>query len=65
MAHRSDQVIRSVQGIRQLVVNGTGISPPARWFLADFTRTRLKKMRYRPDFLDGFIAETGLTRTPP
>jgi len=28
-------------------------------------RTRLKRMQYRPDLLDGFIAETGLTTTPP
>lgn len=33
--------------------------------LADLTRTRLKKMQYRPDLLDGFIAETGLTWIPP
>jgi len=33
--------------------------------LADLTRTRMKKMQYRPDLLDGFIAETGLTWTPP
>ena len=33
--------------------------------LADLTRTRLKKMQYRPDVLDGFIAETGLTWTQP
>ncbi|MEU2585299.1 hypothetical protein ABZ612_20525 [Streptomyces avermitilis] len=33
--------------------------------LADLTRTRLKKMQYRPDLLDGFIAEAGLTWTPP
>lgn len=26
--------------------------------LAELTRTRLKKMQYRPDLLDGFIAET-------
>ncbi|MEW1914944.1 transposase [Kitasatospora sp. NPDC085895] len=29
--------------------------------LAAVVRTRLKKMQYRPDLLDGFIAETGLT----
>ncbi|MEW1914891.1 transposase, partial [Kitasatospora sp. NPDC085895] len=29
--------------------------------LATQVRTRLKKMQYRPDLLDGFIAETGLT----
>ncbi|MET7480203.1 transposase [Streptomyces sp. NPDC005648] len=33
--------------------------------LADLTRTRLKKMQYWPDLLDGFIDETGLTWTPP
>jgi putative transposase len=33
--------------------------------LADLTHTRLKKMQYRPDLLDGFIAETGLTLAPP
>ncbi|MEU5190163.1 transposase [Streptomyces klenkii] len=33
--------------------------------LAAHTRTRLKKMQYRPALLDGFIAETGLTLTPP
>ncbi|GGU99792.1 hypothetical protein GCM10010211_78950 [Streptomyces albospinus] len=27
-------------------------------------RTRLKKMQYRADLLDGFIAETGLNLTP-
>ncbi|MEV6107820.1 transposase [Streptomyces sp. NPDC051940] len=31
--------------------------------LADLARTRLKTMQYRPDLLDGFIAETGLTLT--
>ncbi|MEC4020209.1 transposase [Streptomyces sp. H27-D2] len=33
--------------------------------LAALTRTRLKKMQYRPDLLDGFIAETRLTLAPP
>jgi putative transposase len=33
--------------------------------LADLTRTRLKKMQYRPDLLDGFIAETGLILARP
>jgi putative transposase len=33
--------------------------------LAAKARTRLKKMQYRPDLLDGFIAETGLILTPP
>ena len=33
--------------------------------LADLTRTRLKKLQYRSDLLDGFIAETGLTWTLP
>jgi putative transposase len=33
--------------------------------LGKLTQTRLKKMQYRPDLLDGFIAETGLTLTPP
>ncbi|MEV0643100.1 transposase [Streptomyces sp. NPDC050619] len=33
--------------------------------LADLTRNRLKKMQYRPDLVDGFIAETGLTWTLP
>jgi putative transposase len=27
--------------------------------------TRLKRMQYRPDLLDGFITETGLITTPP
>lgn len=29
--------------------------------LAALARTRLKRMQYRPELLDGFIAETGLT----
>ncbi|SHN35555.1 transposase, partial [Streptomyces yunnanensis] len=33
--------------------------------LAGKARTRLKKMQYRADLLDGFIAETGLNLTPP
>ena len=33
--------------------------------LAVRTRTRLKKLQYHPDLLDGFITETGLTLTPP
>ncbi|MFI6340728.1 transposase [Streptomyces sp. NPDC050535] len=33
--------------------------------LAGLARTRLKRMQYRPDLLDGFIAETGLITTPP
>jgi putative transposase len=33
--------------------------------LAELPRTRLKKMQYRPGLLDGFIAETNLTLTPP
>jgi putative transposase len=28
-------------------------------------RTRLKRMQYRHDLLDGFIAETQLITTPP
>ncbi|WP_374225353.1 hypothetical protein [Streptomyces sp. AC602_WCS936] len=30
--------------------------------LAGLVRTRLKRMQYRPDLLDGFIAEAGLIR---
>ncbi|MPY38919.1 hypothetical protein FNH04_02835 [Streptomyces phyllanthi] len=33
--------------------------------LDGLVRTRLKRMQYRPDLLDGFIAETGLITTPP
>ncbi|MEU3343091.1 transposase [Streptomyces sp. NPDC006668] len=33
--------------------------------LAGLVRTRLKRMQYRPDLLDGFIAETGLIKVPP
>ncbi|MFC5672228.1 IS630 family transposase, partial [Streptomyces incanus] len=33
--------------------------------LAALARTRLKKMQYRPDLLDGFIAEAGLVLRPP
>ncbi|WP_308298705.1 transposase [Streptomyces sp. GESEQ-35] len=33
--------------------------------LARLVRTRLKRMQYRPDLLDGFIAVTGLIRVPP
>ncbi|MBP2055619.1 hypothetical protein J2Z21_008635 [Streptomyces griseochromogenes] len=33
--------------------------------LAALTRTRLKRMQYRPDVLDGFIAETGLIPASP
>lgn len=33
--------------------------------LAGLVRTRLKRMQYRPDLLDGLIAETGLITTPP
>ncbi|WP_405957261.1 hypothetical protein [Streptomyces phaeochromogenes] len=29
--------------------------------LAALTRTRLKKMQYRPDLLDGCITKTGLS----
>jgi putative transposase len=32
--------------------------------LAALARTRLKRMQYRPELLDGFIAETGLILTP-
>ncbi|MFF4602855.1 transposase [Streptomyces sp. NPDC001339] len=33
--------------------------------LANTAWTRLKKMQYRVDLLDGFIAETGLNLNPP
>ncbi|MFE7393195.1 transposase [Streptomyces sp. NPDC057582] len=33
--------------------------------LAALAKTRLKRMQYRPDLLDGFIAETGLLLKPP
>lgn len=33
--------------------------------LAALARIRLKRMQYRPDPLNGFIAETGLTLDPP
>jgi putative transposase len=33
--------------------------------LAALARTRLKKMQYRPDLLDGFITETGLVLQSP
>jgi len=34
--------------------------------LADTVKTRLKKIQYRPDLIDGFLAQTGLTlRTQP
>jgi putative transposase len=32
--------------------------------LATLARTRLKRMQYRHDLLDGFIAETGLVLAP-
>jgi len=37
-----------------------GLPVPA---LADLAHTRVKKMQYRPDFLDCFMADTGLTWT--
>ncbi len=33
--------------------------------LSALSRTRLKRMQYQPDLLDGFIAETGLVSAPP
>jgi transposase len=34
--------------------------------LADTVKTRLKQIQYRPDLIDGFLAQTGLTlRTQP
>ncbi|QFZ20588.1 hypothetical protein EKG83_27100 [Saccharothrix syringae] len=33
--------------------------------LAAAVRTRLKRLQYRPDLLNGFIAQTGLITTPP
>lgn len=33
--------------------------------LAVLAKTRLKRMQYRPNLLDGFIAETGLLLEPP
>ncbi len=33
--------------------------------LAAIVKTRLKRMQYRPDLLDGFIAQTRLTLTDP
>jgi transposase len=33
--------------------------------LGALARTRLKRMQYRHDLLDGFIAETGLVLAPP
>ena len=33
--------------------------------LAGLVRTRLKRKQYRPDLLDGFVAETGLITMPP
>ncbi len=32
--------------------------------LATLARTRLKRMRYQPSLLDGFITETGLIPAP-
>jgi hypothetical protein len=32
---------------------------------AALVRTRLKRMQYRPDLLDGFVAQTGLITTLP
>ncbi|TVL91351.1 hypothetical protein CD790_18700 [Streptomyces sp. SAJ15] len=32
--------------------------------LAALARTRLKRMRYKPGLLDGFIAETGFIPAP-
>jgi hypothetical protein len=33
--------------------------------LADLIKNRLKPMQYRPDLLNGFIAETGLMISDP
>jgi hypothetical protein len=33
--------------------------------LATFVRNRRKRLQYRPDALDGFVAGTGLTIDPP
>ena len=32
--------------------------------LTALVKTRLKRMQYRPGFLDGFLASTGLDLTP-
>jgi putative transposase len=41
------------------------LAPRTTGQLAALARTRLKQMQYRPDLLNGFIAETGLVLEPP
>nr|WP_308288925.1 transposase [Streptomyces humicola] len=43
----------------------SSLAPCTTGQLATKSRTRLKRMQYRADLLDGFIAETGLSLAPP
>jgi transposase len=41
-------------GLGNLAANGIGP-------LTDIVKTRLKRIQYRPEFLEGFLTQTGLT----
>jgi hypothetical protein len=44
---------------------GARVSLPRLWRqLTTLIKTRLRRMQYRPDLLDGFLSSTGLDLTP-
>ncbi|UQA96288.1 transposase [Streptomyces halobius] len=58
--------LNPAEGIWTNLKNGLGnLAPSTLDSLAGLARSRLKAMQYRPDMLDGFIAEIGLTLEPP
>ncbi|MFE7760382.1 transposase [Streptomyces sp. NPDC057438] len=58
--------LNPAEGVRAHLKNSLGnLTPCSIDSLVVLVRTRLKRMQYRPDLLDGFIAETGLIATPP
>ncbi|TVL91272.1 hypothetical protein [Streptomyces sp. SAJ15] len=57
--------LNPAEGVWAHLKNGLGsLAPCSLDELAALARTRLKRMRYKPGLLDGFIAETGLIPAP-
>lgn len=58
--------LNPAEGVWAHLKNSPGnLAPGSIDELAALARTRLKRMQYQPDLLDGFITEAGLIPAPP
>lgn len=58
--------LNPAEGVWSVLKRGlSNLAPRDTDELAAMVKTKLKRMRYRPTLLDGFIAQTGLILRPP